>query len=1485
MKKGLGICMLLILLCWSLKGQENGGSVNTPLEKVTQWFAKFEEYLGRTDVITPGELQRLPIGLRTTFGNTNYDLLVTQAIFGPATTELAVYLRISGPDWQGGKRTLYFGADKVLISSGGGFVGDVKLALMGEVCIKGKGDMFTLRLVGRKDEGDHVNTSDGLPPTYAIVNCNGFKEMQLSAVLELNGKHFAAVKDGELIEDPLSVPFFCVASALDDIVVKVNLPEFALRSVSDWSFLAEEATFDFSQTRNAPGFEGYGRHKGSDGDVDFGEIWQGFYLKKIRLRFPDYIKKRGGASLSVAVEKMWIDEKGFTGNVALENILHLGEGSLGGWGFSIEKFEMDFVQNRLAGGGMEGEIDLPVSKANAYRYEAGFETDGSWNMRLGLEDKVRFEFMKSREVEIYKTSYLQAKKENGKPFSIKACLSGKMKFNPTAAENDRFGFANLEFKNMKVSNVEPYFEVDKISWDDELKIKNFPVSIKDIEVTGKMKDISLSFKTRVHFGSQEDCAFGGELGLGIHSAVEQEDGKQKWKFKKVAFTEAAVEFSNTFLKFKGGVRLLDNDPVYGNGFQGNVDFSILPLNFGLRADLMLGSTTFRYWYVDIMAQLGPTGIPVFPGFKIAAIGGGAYKKMKLGTPSSSSAGKTLTGLTYVPDSTRSFGLKTSLVLASIDEKMFNAELTMEMAFNRSGGLADMYLRGAGQMMSSNLEALKRFNQKVTQLASAIQPSIEDQQRAVASEAAISAQVELHMDVENRIFTGNFDAFMDLGVIKGSGTRGRLGKLGMSFGGGDWYIKVGEPAHPLGVKMKVGPIQASLDAYFMTGSRLPDFPAVPAKVARLLGHSQYDRPNLSELKQGTGLAFGSSFKFGTGTIPLLLFYASFDAELGFDVMLKQHLNSLCAETGTKPGINGWYAQGQAYSYLMADVGLYLKLFGKPRNFSILKGEVGAMLKAGLPNPASFSGGFGVNVSILNGLVRGRFHVEFDLGQECTVLNQGFADGAEIIAELSPADGAEKVDVFSVPQAAFNLPLETEIDEEYDNERKLLKLNLDRYELWYGGTRIEGKFKWNEDKRLVEFVSHDVLPANARLDYKLAVKAKEKKGASWTDLKTDGGDSYQEERKYAFTTGEGPDSIPWSNVKYCYPVRDQQFFLPREYKKGFVFLEKGMSELLTAEDYGKRVYIVSAQDTLEASFTYNKAENRIWWFMPDGLQPQTEYELLLVLQYRGTDRPLVSAGNSHAAQSLTQQSGVQTAQTALYEGQGGTLSQETVNLKTGSLLKSDKDKVVLRYSFTTSRYSDFGSKMAAVRLTETFRTPLLCMAGNGQVYTPSPDVHYLQANMKTEEGFEQIELSGNRFSGSQPLIRPLADLGNEPYYNETIYPLVYKEYPYGGNVCFERDAAHAGTIPDWAVYASELYAEKDRNFFPWIYYLVPQYKADFDQVLRGVAHAGISALPYHYAWLWKNFVPIKKGSYPIELRYVLPDGTVTSVRRAVFENNLD
>jgi len=44
------------------------------------------------------------------------------------------------------------------------------------------------------------------------------------------------------------------------------------------------------------------------------------------------------------------------------------------------------------------------------------------------------------------------------------------------------------------------------------------------------------------------------------------------------------------------------------------------------------------------------------------------------------------------------------------------------------------------------------------------------------------------------------------------------------------------------------------------------------------------------------------------------YARFQAGVGFDIMLKDYGNARCKGSSDEIGINGWYANGQAYAYL-------------------------------------------------------------------------------------------------------------------------------------------------------------------------------------------------------------------------------------------------------------------------------------------------------------------------------------------------------------------------------------------------------------------------------------------------------------------------------------------------------------------------------------------------------------------------------------------
>ena len=253
---------------------------------------------------------------------------------------------------------------------------------------------------------------------------------------------------------------------------------------------------------------------------------------------------------------------------------------------------------------------------------------------------------------------------------------------------------------------------------------------------------------------------------------------------------------------------------------------------------------------------------------------------------------------------------------------------------------------------------------------------------VSSSSSIAAGALSYVFPE-KAFYGSLEAYLNMGILKGAGSEGLLGKMSMYFGPEFWHIKIGEPSHPLAAKIKLGQFEVKANTYFMTGSNLPSMPAIPAKVERLFKtEPTLPQRDVSSLKGGSGIVAGGSLEINTGKINMLGAYAELNLKTGFDLMMKNHADTIvCLETGQPFGINGYYANGQMYAYILGDVGLMIKIFGKERSFSLGQIETAAILEAGFPNPAFLEGQFGINYSVLNGLVRGYHVFEFEIGNKC------------------------------------------------------------------------------------------------------------------------------------------------------------------------------------------------------------------------------------------------------------------------------------------------------------------------------------------------------------------------------------------------------------------------------------------------------------------------------------------------------------------------
>jgi hypothetical protein len=950
---------------------------------VAQLFADFTKYSVNT--LQPGELQQLPLGISKKIGNTSFDFLITRAAIKADYIDADVFLRATTISTEG-QTKFFFGADSVKLSSDGFMAREeVRLGLLSEQSFSLKGEAITVTLLGDK-------YGNNLPQTYIVLDCNGFKEISVVGKVSFSNSLIVPVNLGKVSPNGRVVASFDGrAFSFDDLLLTVNVPEFEIVDFPDWRFNAGTAILDLSTLRNSDAMKTYTAERQYLPKDDMEEnMWTGVYLHDLTVTFPSYLRSSATEKpLMLQAENFWIDEKGVTGVVAAINVLPIESGKIGNtnsaeWGISIDKFELAFVQNKLIRGTMEGVVTLPVSKNNAFGYSTTFQENGKWFLKIKPDKVMKFDMFKANDVTLSSTSYISITKYPDKDIpELTASLSGKMKINPFGDSSSFKGFnlGTVEFSTFKITNKEDELPVSigKLKFDKEIKFGGFPASINDITFSCKKKEISLSWDVNVHFTGESFGNFAGSAGLKV-SAVLQDSC---YVYNGTELTDVSIDFSNAAFAFKGKIKNYNNHYIYGNGFDGDIDFSIVPLKMGLKAKAMFGKKDdYSYWYVDILTQFGATGFPVFPGFKCTGIGGGAYHQMAL---ESNYQGNiygekiTETGLRYYPDSSKSIGAKLSVEISTVGSDLLKGLAALDIGFNKYSGLDHITFNLSASFLPPAGIA-NNIGSWAEKISEAISPSAENAKKKAVSSSSSSIAVvgTISFVFPEKAFYGSLETYLNMGVLKGAGSEGLFGKCSMYFGPEFWHIKVGEPAHPLALKMKTGSLEAKASTYFMTGSNLPAMAAMPAKVTRLLT----DKPilperNLSDLSGGLGLAFGGQIRVSTGKMNFLGAYAELDLDVGFDLMMKDYSDTAIC------GFNGWYATGQAYAYLLGDVGLQIKMFGIERNFSLGQIETATVLKAELPNPSFLEGKFGVNYSVLNGMVRGYHVFEFSIGDKCTI----------------------------------------------------------------------------------------------------------------------------------------------------------------------------------------------------------------------------------------------------------------------------------------------------------------------------------------------------------------------------------------------------------------------------------------------------------------------------------------------------------------------
>lgn len=1359
------------------------------LDKVEQT----QKFISSIDANTKFEL---PVGIKKTLGGIEYVVLIEAIRIKPTHAELDVFLKFTIPQNQ---KSLTFMARGIKLTKKGGIVGDAKLELLGDNAINFNGDKIQLIIKGGNKAGGSG--------TYAVIDCDGFREVSLDAGVKFSRDLIRPENaDGKIMEGNVTAGFKATVSDWNDLLIQLDMPAFQVTSLKDFGFKASDVVFDFSDTRNAPAVvfpAGYQNTQALPGNEN---TWRGFYMRELLIRMPSQFQKKSGAGTELRAQNMLIDNRGLSGLFSGKNLIPLNEGNMNGWAFSLDELAFELMANELKQASFDGQVLIPVSKETTpFDYSAFISGDNEYLFSVSTASDLEFDLWHAGNVQIYEGSSLEIRVADNK-FLPKAVLHGNMNISAklgSGASAKGVELANISFENLELQVVKPYLKVGTFSFGSELaqqKLAQFPISIQNIGMRSVSDtETALDFNLILNL-TGEDNGLSADGGLSIIGVISNENGSQRWKPKGLEVRELTLDANIGAISFYGKVIFYKQDPVYGNGFNGIIKASFTP---GLKLDCtaIFGNVEgMRYWYADAMVHL-QNGIPVFTGVGIYGFGGGAYYAMKMDKEGlGSELGRTVSGVVYVPDSKAGLGLKAVVALGSHPKpEAFNADVTFEISFFKGGGVRRIAFSGNAFLVTPgldlNVDKLKettgKMVAKVNKMAgdgmlagdASGSNSMDDvfgSLESAGDKGQISAKASIEYDFENKTLHGTFEAYVNVigGIVKGVGPGGRAGWSVMHFSPSEWYVYVGTPDDRIGLSIGIGSIRAQATSYMMVGTKILGSPPPPENVSRILGGVDLDyMRDLNALGTGAGFAFGAAFGVDTGDLSFLIFYGRFAAGAGFDIMLKDYGDARCEGQSKPLGINGWYANGQAYAYVEGKVGIRVRVFGRKKKINILEIGAATVLQAKLPNPFWMRGIVGGHYSILGGIVKGRCKFEMTIGKECKIEgNENVLDDIKVIAEITPEEGAKEISVFNAPQGVFNMEVDKqfEIIDPEDNTPRYFKVKLNHFRLLDAGREIPATMEWSPTQDVVALKPFDVLPPQKPVKASLEVSFEEKISGSWRSVVVDG-KAYTESKASTFETGEAPDYIPEENILYNYPLSNQlNFYKGENAEGGYIKLKQGQPYLFQVSNEWKQKvrYKGATGNTSMVEVNYVQSDARVTFPIPQELSPETVFQFEIVN---------IPVSQYEVDQNVSREYAVT---------QGDDMETEVRTNTAEGELEILAEKPVFSTYFRTSKYATFREKIASLSISNSY-----------SLLTIPWHVHKVMTYLNGAEYFDEAELSGTTLTENKPLIRIEADLTDMAYYRDYVYPLVYQGYPLDGNIRITRDTSILGLPPARASYVGQ------------------------------------------------------------------------------------
>ena len=430
------------------------------------------------------------------------------------------------------------------------------------------------------------------------------------------------------------------------------------------------------------------------------------------------------------------------------------------------------------------------------------------------------------------------------------------------------------------------------------------------------------------------------------------------------------------LIIKGDVEFYKHDPIYGNGFKGDLQAKFTTLEMTIQAGAIFGNTKyipgnigngFKYWMVQAQVNLPPPGIIFMTGIAFRGFGAGVYSRMNMTPPAifnpTTASSSTFGGAVFTPCDTVSIGFKVKAIIATTPkEETFNGSVALGAQFNTNGGMDFIKIDGlfnCGAKIGKESEAFANGNINVTydfphKLFDMTAALIINKDPISTDPGGI--QAKLHIDgLHNKWFfmSGN-DSIPNKVKI-----------LGITFNS---YMMFGND-----IKIPKGFMKETRDGFTRIGHSLPSF--------------QDNSTGDNKYQSAKGFAFGLGINYSkTDSWSVVSFHGaicdcdrylnvnySIDAGGEIDASLLQY-------TGCDGFGNGWRAKASIAMYAGASLGYSYSLPGLGSSSGSLgKVDGCAYVTAEFPNPTYFEGQLDGDFSEAGYSVG--FHKHFQKGSQC------------------------------------------------------------------------------------------------------------------------------------------------------------------------------------------------------------------------------------------------------------------------------------------------------------------------------------------------------------------------------------------------------------------------------------------------------------------------------------------------------------------------